>query len=269
MQRESGYYAKFPPEVLQAATQALDARMPNHTLAAGPGHRTVALPGESWTYDNDAQFYQAYRDSRCSSAAYRLYGHKEGTLLVVIFEGDTTWVTVGAPTEATIAEVFEIFEGAVDKYRIPRPKPEASSKASPKIFIGHGGKNREWMDLQSHLRDQHHYQAEAFESGARAGHTIRDILDTMVDKATFAILVFSAEDEMADGSKRPRENVVHETGLFQGRLGFHRAIVLLEKGVEPFSNLDGIQYISFSKGNIKETYGDVLATLRREFGDAR
>ena len=27
----------------------------------------------------------------------------------------------------------------------------------------------------------------------------------------------------------------------------------------------GIHHISFSKGNIKETFGDVLATIRREF----
>jgi len=54
-------------------------------------------------------------------------------------------------------------------------------------------------------------------------------------------------------------------GLFQGRLGFSRAIVLLEDGVEEFSNLHGIQHISFSKGNIKECFGDVLAVIRREF----
>jgi predicted nucleotide-binding protein len=57
----------------------------------------------------------------------------------------------------------------------------------------------------------------------------------------------------------------HELGLFQGRLGFARAIVLLEKRVEEFSNIDGIVQIGFDKGRIKETFGDVLATKRREF----
>jgi predicted nucleotide-binding protein len=60
--------------------------------------------------------------------------------------------------------------------------------------------------------------------------------------------------------------VIHETGLFQGRLGFSRAIVLLEDGAEEFSNLAGIQQIRFAKSNIKETFGEVLAVLRREFG---
>ena len=70
---------------------------------------------------------------------------------------------------------------------------------------------------------------------------------------------------MADGTMRARQNVIHETGLFQGRLGFSRAIVMLEEGAEEFSNVQGVQQIRFAKGNIKETFGEVLATLRREF----
>jgi predicted nucleotide-binding protein len=37
----------------------------------------------------------------------------------------------------------------------------------------------------------------------------------------------TAEDEQADGNHHARMNVIHEVGLFQGRLGFERAIVLL------------------------------------------
>ncbi len=87
----------------------------------------------------------------------------------------------------------------------------------------------------------------------------------MVAKSSFAVLIMTGEDEQADGERRARQNVIHEAGLFQGRLGFARAILLLEEGVEEFSNVQGVQYIRFSKGNIKETFGEVLATLRREF----
>src|SRR5262249_30354051 len=109
------------------------------------------------------------------------------------------------------------------------------------------------------------YRVETFETGGRTGHTIRDVLQAMLDKSSFAVLVMTAEDVTADGEMRARENVVHETGLFQGRLGFNRAIVLVENGIHPFSNLQGIVQIRYSQGNIKETYGQVLATLRREF----
>jgi len=87
----------------------------------------------------------------------------------------------------------------------------------------------------------------------------------MMKSSSFALLVMTGEDETAEGGFRARQNVVHEAGLFQGKLGFERAIVLLEEGVEEFSNIHGITQIRFKRGNIRETYGDVLATLRREF----
>jgi predicted nucleotide-binding protein len=270
MQRESGYYSKFPPEVMLEAHRVLASKLPNQKEPLVPcqmGHRKVTLPGESWDHDNDALFFQHYRDPKCSTALYYVWSLATKHSLKISFNQDTTWVAVQASEEATIAEVFEVFDRVAAQHQIERPKPKPP--LAPKIFIGHGGKSKEWMDLQNHLRDHHHYQTEAFESGSRSGHAIRDVLDNLVRSSTFAIIVFTAEDDMPDGSKRARENVVHETGLFQGRLGFHRAIVLLEKGIDLFSNLDGIQYVSFSKGNIRESYGDVLATVRREFGDAR
>src|SRR5207245_7946870 len=96
-------------------------------------------------------------------------------------------------------------------------------------------------------------------------HTKCDILEEMMKKSSVALLVLTGEDETADNKLLARQNVVHETGLFQGKLGFSRAIVLKEEGTEEFSNLAGIQQIRFSKGNIKETFGEVLAVLRREF----
>jgi predicted nucleotide-binding protein len=115
------------------------------------------------------------------------------------------------------------------------------------------------------LHEKHGYDVEAYEVGARAGHSVCDVLEQMLNRSAFALLVLTAEDETADGSLRARQNVIHETGLFQGRLGFHRAIVLVEQGAEEFSNIAGIEQIRFGEGRIRETFGDVLATLKREF----
>lgn len=120
--------------------------------------------------------------------------------------------------------------------------------------------------MKDHLHEKHGYDVEAYEVGARAGHTIRDILDDMLTKSSIAILVMTGEDKAEDGQLRARQNVIHELGLFQGRIGFSRAVILLEEGTEEFSNIHGINQIRFSKNNIKETFGEVLATLRREFG---
>ena len=74
----------------------------------------------------------------------------------------------------------------------------------------------------------------------------------------------TGEDEQTDGKVRARENVVHEVGLFQGKLGFSRAIVLLEEGCEEFSNIHGLGQIRFPKGNIAAKFEDIRAVLERE-----
>jgi predicted nucleotide-binding protein len=101
--------------------------------------------------------------------------------------------------------------------------------------------------------------------GPRAGLSVKEVLQKMLSESSFATLVLTGEDIHSDGETHARENIVHELGLFQGKLGFARAVVLLEEGVKEFSNIYGINQIRFSKGNIRETFGDILATIRREF----
>lgn len=89
----------------------------------------------------------------------------------------------------------------------------------------------------------------------------------MLIKSSIAFLVLTGEDLDDSGNLHARENVIHETGLFQGRLGFSRSIVILEKGTVEFSNIHGIDQLRFSPGNIKEVFGDVIAVIKREFGN--
>lgn len=169
-----------------------------------------------------------------------------------------TELSVTHHAKSVIMRVQSVFAEAADGARLPSPPPPA-----PSVFIGHG-RSSAWRDLKDHLVDKHGYDVTAYETGARAGHTIRDILDDLLGASSFAILVMTAEDETASGEMRARQNVIHEAGLFQGRLGFARAVIVRESGVEMFSNLDGVQYIPYSN-TIAETFGEILATLKREF----
>ena len=224
---------------------------------------------ETWTFEDEASFLSGYRNCKRGRANV---SRGTASLTVDYFAGEHTFVQVDFPTRASVEECLDIFERHAAACRIPdpppKPPPPVPEPQEPVIFIGHGH-SRLWRDLKDHLHEQHGYAVEAYEVGARAGHQIRDILGSMMLKSSFGLLVMTGEDETKDGELRARQNVVHEAGLFQGRLGFDRAIVLLEDGTEDFSNLAGIQQIRFSRGNIKETYGDILATLRREFGDGR
>jgi predicted nucleotide-binding protein len=86
----------------------------------------------------------------------------------------------------------------------------------------------------------------------------------MLDNAAVAFLILTAEDERADGTHVARQNVVHEAGLFQGRLDLSRAIVMVEDGCEPFSNIDGLGQLRFPAGRISAVFEDVRRVLERE-----
>ena len=86
----------------------------------------------------------------------------------------------------------------------------------------------------------------------------------MLDAAAVAFIILTAEDEQADGKMHARLNVIHEVGLFQGRLGFTKAIVLLEEGCEQFSNIEGLGQIRFPAGRISAVFEEVRRVLERE-----
>jgi predicted nucleotide-binding protein len=131
------------------------------------------------------------------------------------------------------------------------------------VFIGHG-RSKEWKDLKDFLQDRMRLPWDEFNRIPVAGIATTVRLATMLDVAAIAFLVLTAEDEMADGKVQARMNVVHEAGLFQGRLGFTRAIVMLEEGCEEFSNIEGLGQIRFPKNNIKAAFHDVQLVLERE-----
>ena len=67
----------------------------------------------------------------------------------------------------------------------------------------------------------------------------------MLDESSFALLVLTVEDKISDGSLQARQNVIHEAGLFQGNLGFNRAMILLEEGMKIL-----VIYMEFNKLDI-------------------
>jgi predicted nucleotide-binding protein len=107
------------------------------------------------------------------------------------------------------------------------------------------------------LKDRLHLQYVEFNTESAAGVGTQERLSELLDQASFAFLVMTAEDEQSDGSKRARENVVHEAGLFQGRLTFRRAIVVAEEGTAEFSNIHGLGQIRFPNGRIQSCFEEV------------
>jgi hypothetical protein len=131
------------------------------------------------------------------------------------------------------------------------------------VFIGHGHSPL-WQELRDYLEGTLHLKWDEFNRRPVAGITTVDRLKEMLDSARFALLVMTAEDEHGEDGVHARENVVHEVGLFQGRLGFNKTVLLIEDTCGQFSNISGLSYISFPAGQIQGTFKEIRRVLQRE-----
>ena len=161
---------------------------------------------------------------------------------------------------ASLSEITRQVESHVSRRQ---RRQQQSSSIGTRVFIGHGH-SQLWRELKDFIQDQLGLQVDEFNRVQTAGVSTIGRLTEMMDSSGIAFLVMTGEDEQPTGELRPRENVVHEAGLFQGRLGFQRAIVLLENGCEKFSNNAGLTHVDFPKGNIRAAFWDVKETLERE-----
>jgi predicted nucleotide-binding protein len=197
------------------------------------------------------------------------------------FTNDMTAVAGGtavpphAAFRATLYSARSLFNSADDLAKIAKRTAKYLSRqveargmlmknqSGTRVFIGHG-RSSAWLELKNYIQDRLGVQCDDFNRQATAGHTTVARLSTMLTDACFALLVLTAEDEQEDGKVHARQNVVHEAGLFQGKLGFEKAIVMLESGCEEFSNIHGLGQIRFDQGKISSSFHEVSDTLKRE-----
>lgn len=267
---------KFSVEVIEKAIEELGRKAEGSPFT---GNTYSAQSGlETWSFDNVDEWYAAYGRDDCDGAHLSLgFGDKEWIEIRYAYGTFTsTSISIGARSRERIERTMRLFTNAAPSNIIEVPsvfQPESEPDPEPDperpvVFIGHG-RSSDWRELKDELQDKHGYEVVAYETGARAGHSIRDILTGMLRSSNFALLVMAAEDETTEGGWRARQNVVHEAGLFQGKLGFGRAIAIIEQGVEVFTNLDGVQHIPYPKGHVKNAISEILATLHREFEGQR
>ncbi len=156
-----------------------------------------------------------------------------------------------------ICEQLELYDEPSDTLS------NTSTEKGTHIFIGHGH-SLIWRELKDFISERLELSCDEFNRVSTAGIGTKERLKGMLDQACMAFLVLTAEDEQTDGTLHARENVIHEAGLFQGRLGFEKAIILLEEGCQEFSNIHGLGQIRFPKGNIKAAFEEIRQVLERE-----
>lgn len=173
-----------------------------------------------------------------------------------------TCLAYGFPAEAA-SRLLDILKKADSYIKRSRKMVAKESMVGTNVFIGHG-RSPVWRDLKDFISERIRLPYDEFNRVPVAGITNIARLAEMLDSAAVAFVVMTAEDEQVDGTIEARTNVIHEVGLFQGRLGFTKAIVLLEEGCTEFSNINGLGQIRFPKGNISAKFEEIRQVLERE-----
>lgn len=160
----------------------------------------------------------------------------------------------------TVTKFVELLRQAESHISRKGRKQVDSEAIGRNVFIGHG-RSPIWLELENFLQSRLKLTVDEFNRIPTAGKTNVQRLSEMMDSAAFAFIVLTGEDEQSSGELHARLNVVHEAGLFQGRLGFEHAIILIEEGCEEFSNIDGLGQIRFPKDRIDFVFEKVREVL--------
>jgi len=97
------------------------------------------------------------------------------------------------------------------------------------------------------------------------GKFILESLEELLDKVDASIFICSEDDEVwYRGEKvgQPRDNVIFEHGLFSGKLGRQNSIIVTYGEVKLPTDLNGITYINFSKGNELKGELELISRLK-------
>jgi predicted nucleotide-binding protein len=225
-------------------------------------NEVISEDGEREEFETVASWLDAYR--RDPPACTLMNVARESHLNYYFDPDHGSTIEVRLPKVDDVNGLIELLEREASNHRLPEAEPEEVPMPRPHVFIGYGGSSSAWRDLRDFLT-QLGVSVETYQSKTRAGQSITVVLEEMLDRANFAFLVHTAEDDVGGGRMRARQNIIHETGLFHGRLGFDRAIIVREEGTEDFSNIHGLQEIRFPPGQIRAAFGDIIEVVRQHF----
>lgn len=138
-------------------------------------------------------------------------------------------------------------------------KPHKHSD-NDRIFISHGN-SKDWMNVQKFLEQDMLIPTIELAQQRNNGRTIIEKLIMESEQCNYAVIVMTGEDFGFNGNTHCRENVMHEIGFFQGKYGRNNVCILHEENVNIPSNLSGIVYISYKKGEIQLIFNDLKKEL--------
>lgn len=130
------------------------------------------------------------------------------------------------------------------------------------VFVAHG-RNPDWLAVKAFVEQRYGIPVYTFESQSWGSRPITEALQDYLHRCTFAICVLTAEDTTTDGTALARQNVIHEIGLFQGRHGFDRVLVLTEDGCDSLPDTADANTVAFPRHAIDKAFWHIDRALLR------
>jgi predicted nucleotide-binding protein len=160
-------------------------------------------------------------------------------------EQNAEWFFGRPQVERLVRDIDQIFEIRANS-ELEQPKKENSRR----VFISHGRAD-DWRKVQQFIEKDVKLRTIELAQEPNAGRTIIEKLIDNSERCDSAVIVMTGDDLFDANEARARENVMHEIGFFQGKFGRNLVILLHEEGVNIPTNLAGVAYVPFPKGNIE------------------
>lgn len=131
------------------------------------------------------------------------------------------------------------------------------------IGVGHG-KSTLGLRLRDRIAEKFSIPCHGFPQVPLPGLGTMATMLEVLPKTRFAILVLTREDVGNEGELTAQLNVVRLAGLFQGRLGFTRVLLLLEECATLLPGVKDLPLLIFPEGNPLAIWPEVSAILESE-----
>lgn len=147
------------------------------------------------------------------------------------------------------------------------------------VFIIHGGSS-ELDKVERFIQEELRFNTIVLQSSFTGKLILEKFKNDIRNNASCAVAIMSPDDKLDNGNYRARQNVFFEIGYCQGifdsyyyqdDLESEPVIIIKEKAIDfqDVSDLLGLEYLSYSDGNIHSTFyplGKALNNLYKELG---
>ena len=138
--------------------------------------------------------------------------------------------------------------------------------------------NQDYLEIKKYIKESGFTSRVLIEE--YAADTIFENLRNLIwDDVHCVVVIMTKDDEMLNGMKRARQNVVFELGYCFGAfdsladdgsyLPKDALIILAEKDVELFADINGLTRMVFERGKIEEKKEFIIDALKRCYKKAK